>query len=265
MPHRPSLIRLLSLDFDGTILDYPDDGPVLHPVIVDLLNALNLRGVAWVANSGRSLAEQKMIVEASTHMGLSHLPQAFLCHETLIYECSGPAVRSSEPWNTDMNVILLELHVRVRRALEPRLDEIRERFTKEIFIADLYSAFQFQDAEQSEAFAAVLRSWLREVPGAAITRNGPWVAVISDRAGKGNVLRAYAARAGYDFDEILAVGDHYNDITMLNGTAAAHVGCPADAIDEVKDAVMVAGGYVAEGEGPVGTAEVIRRYIFQPA
>jgi len=262
MPNSPGQIRLLSLDFDGTILDYVDDGPVLHAAIIGILNDLRFRGIAWLANSGRSLDEVKQIVGRSTHHGLIHLPQALLCLESMIYECLGPIVRPMQSWNDRMVEILRELHQRVQVALEPRLDEIRARFTSEIYMAELYAAFNLPEAEKMpEELCNQLRNWLRDVEGIMLTRNGRWVAVHSAHAGKGNVLRAYSARAGFDFDEILAVGDDFNDLTMLDGTAAGFVGCPADAIDEVKMAVRMAGGHVAENPGPPGTAEVIRRFI----
>lgn len=262
MSHQPCPIRLVSLDFDGTILDYPESGPVLHPCIIEILNELSLRGIAWVANSGRSLEEMKRIVEASARAGLQHLPQAFLCLECLIFECMGTIFRSVEPWNSEMVETLRELHKRVRAALGPHVDEIRDRFTSEIYMEELYVAFKLDEPEvKPVALFEALRGWLRGVEGAALTRNGSWVAVHSARAGKGSVLRAYAARTGFEYDEILAVGDHYNDLTMLDGTAAGHVGCPADAIDEVKEAVMAVGGHVAQSEGPPGTAEVIRRFV----
>lgn len=261
MAHTPSRIRLLSLDFDGTILDYTEEGPVLHPAVTGILNELAHRGIAWVANSGRSLDELKAIVGASTHRGLTHLPQAFLCLESLIFECRGPMVRPLQSWNDRMIGILRELHTRVRVVLEPRLPEIRARFTDEIYLEELYAAFSLREEERMpEELCGQLRVWLDGVEGATLTRNGRWVAVHSAHAGKGNILRAYAARAGFDLDEILAVGDHFNDLSMLDGTAAAFVGCPADAIEEVKAAVRTAGGHVAASGGPPGTAEVIRKF-----
>lgn len=258
----PGQIRLLSLDFDGTILDYIEEGPVLHAEVTAVLNDLRYRGTAWVANSGRSLEELREIVGHSTYHGLEHLPQAFLCLESMMYECLGPVIRPVQRWNDRMVEILRELHQRVQAALTPRLDEIRARFTNEIYIAELYAAFSLpEEGRMPEAFSAQLMAWLRGVEGATITRNGRWVAVHSAYAGKGNVLHAYSAHAGFDREEILAIGDHFNDLTMLDGDAAAFVGCPADAVDEVKEAVRHAGGHVAERPGPPGTAEVIRRFV----
>jgi hypothetical protein len=48
---------------------------------------------------------------------------------------------------------------------------------------------------------------------------------------------------------------------MLNGTAARHVACPANAMAEVVDTVTAAGGYVARAAGPEGTVEAVGFFL----
>ena len=59
---------------------------------------------------------------------------------------------------------------------------------------------------------------------------------------------------------IFAVGDHQNDLPMLDGTHARHVACPGNAIDPVKRAVRAAGGYVAREPYSAGVIEALRFY-----
>ena len=59
---------------------------------------------------------------------------------------------------------------------------------------------------------------------------------------------------------IFAAGDHHNDISMLDGKVAAMPACPANAINEVKDAVRNAGGYVAKNEHGAGVYEALRYF-----
>jgi hydroxymethylpyrimidine pyrophosphatase-like HAD family hydrolase len=61
-------------------------------------------------------------------------------------------------------------------------------------------------------------------------------------------------------ENIFAAGDHHNDISMLDGKVAAMPSCPANAIDEVKDAVRTAGGYVAQHEHGAGVHEALRHF-----
>ena len=73
------------------------------------------------------------------------------------------------------------------------------------------------------------------------------------------VLRETAKQLGVERGGILAVGDNYNDLDMLDPEIAAHLGCPADAVPEVVDAVRAAGGIVGRQPGSAGAVEVIRQ------
>jgi hydroxymethylpyrimidine pyrophosphatase-like HAD family hydrolase len=62
-------------------------------------------------------------------------------------------------------------------------------------------------------------------------------------------------------ENIFTAGDHHNDISMLDGTVAAMPSCPANAIDEVKNTVRAAGGYVAGKEHGAGVYEALRYFL----
>jgi hydroxymethylpyrimidine pyrophosphatase-like HAD family hydrolase len=61
-------------------------------------------------------------------------------------------------------------------------------------------------------------------------------------------------------EEIFAAGDHHNDVSMLDGRFAAMPACPANAIDQVKDAVRLAGGYVAARGYGAGVHEALMHF-----
>src|SRR6202022_4134846 len=69
---------------------------------------------------------------------------------------------------------------------------------------------------------------------------------------KGAVLAELARLIDIPRGNIFAAGDHHNDISMLDGKVAAMPACPANAIDEVKDAVCSAGGYVPRRDPGAG-------------
>ena len=60
---------------------------------------------------------------------------------------------------------------------------------------------------------------------------------------------------------IFAAGDHHNDISMLDGSFAAMPGCPANAIDAVKDAVQRAGGFVAKKDFGAGVHQALEHFL----
>jgi hydroxymethylpyrimidine pyrophosphatase-like HAD family hydrolase len=61
-------------------------------------------------------------------------------------------------------------------------------------------------------------------------------------------------------NNILAIGDHYNDLSMLDGHVASMVACPSNALSEVKAIVQKAKGRISQYEAGEGTAEAIHFY-----
>ena len=61
-------------------------------------------------------------------------------------------------------------------------------------------------------------------------------------------------------DSVFAAGDHFNDISMLDGSYAKMIACPANAIDPVKELVRCSQGYIAERCWADGIAEAVEFY-----
>ncbi len=255
-------IRLVCLDFDGTIMAYEEETSFFHPVAVELLNRLEGVGIGWCTNSGRSLDDQRQIIERSRARGLRHLPEAVICGEAFVFERRDGGYEPCEPWNSFTSSLLRSFHARVQKAVDPFVPDWAERFTPEVRAGADYTVFLVEGVEDRAArLMAELQDAVREVPRAMVTRNGGWLVVLPEELGKGNALKAWLDRRGLSAGQALAVGDHLNDLNMLDGRAARHVGCPADAAPDVVRTVRASGGYVAGSAGPEGTAEVIRHFL----
>ena len=257
-------IRLLCLDLDGTVMVYDEPGPRIHAGVIELLNELEDRGVAWCINSGRDLPDLLGVLKTAQAGGLRHLPVGLLCAESLAYLHDGGTYRPLEPWNTRAMHDLIRMHARVRDRLRPHHEWIEKQFKpKGVYVGEHYTAYQVNDDEvEPRRLFSELEALLGGLPGLMLTRNGPWVAVLLKRLGKGNTLRAFAQKLDIEASAILAIGDQYNDLSMLDGSAAHHVGCPENAIPEVVDTVCKAGGRVAGKSGPEGTIEIVRHVLF---
>ncbi|HMP96106.1 MAG TPA: HAD hydrolase family protein [Kiritimatiellia bacterium] len=257
-------IRMISLDFDGTILSYDDPAGVFHPAIINVLNALPAHGVRWCANSGREFDDQLAVLERSRKRGLDHLPDALICSESMVYYRDGASYHPLQPWNNAAESYLRDCHRRVQDRLTDRLDYIVNTYQPVTsMIGDLYTAFLLRDhGSQPAKLFLELQRFLDGMEDIMLTRNGGWVAVMHRELGKGNALLEYARHARLTPEHLLAIGDHYNDLPMLTPRVARHLGCPGDAIPEVRQAVSKAGGRIAEASGPQGTAEVIQSLVF---
>jgi hydroxymethylpyrimidine pyrophosphatase-like HAD family hydrolase len=256
-------VHLISLDFDGTIMVYDEPPGFFHPEVIDALNALEARGVAWCTNSGRDRADQERVLAACYARGLRHRPVALLCSESVIFEQQGSAYHPAEPWNSNVHARLVTLQRQVQALLEPELEGMHRRHRGFVtYLGEHFTAFFVPDNDDAAArLHDELLERLAGVDECMLTRNGGWVAILTEGLGKGNTLAEYGRRRGLAADHILAVGDHFNDLNMLNGQAARHVGCPVNAIGAVKETVRQAGGHIATREGPLGTLDVMRRYV----
>jgi len=256
-------IRLISLDFDGTILVYDDPAGVFHPDVIELLNSLDTKGIRWCANSGRDFKDQISVLDRSCARGLKHMPDALICSESVVYVRDGAQYQSLEPWNAKAHEGLRDCHARVQQRLDSQLTYIQKTYLPiSTMIGDLFTAFFVHDKDDLPIkLFNDLKRFLDGLEGVMLTRNGGWVAVMHDELGKGQALKAYANFINLPNCHILAVGDQYNDLPMLILEVARHVGCPGDAIAEVRQAVNKAGGHVAKSHGPLGTIEVIKTLL----
>jgi hypothetical protein len=81
---------------------------------------------------------------------------------------------------------------------------------------------------------------------------------------KGSALGELCRLEGIGPEEVFAIGDHYNDLPMLDPRYAANLGCPANAIPDVKAAVRNAGGWIADarcGDGVAASLALARQYV----
>ena len=252
-------IQLVSLDLDGTALDGDADHDWLADEVVEILNQAGRRGVVWCSNSGRHFQNQLGLIQACRH--LTNLPVAVLAGERYIHWCK-PVPRGHEPFNSQMDERMRELHPKIVAAVEPFCAGWRQEFQFSTEIErDSVVGWKLAADSQVEAFYEQVSGAVASIDDAQVLRNGVWIIVTHVLAGKGVLLAELARCLDIPRENILAVGDQWNDLDMLDGRSAAHVACPADADPKVIDTVRAAGGYISGAAGFCGTAEILRRFL----
>ncbi len=76
----------------------------------------------------------------------------------------------------------------------------------------------------------------------------------------GKFLAKLSCALSLKTENILAISDHYNDLSMLDGQVVAMVACPSNAHHEVKSLVQKASGYISNYRAGEGTADEIQFY-----
>ncbi len=255
-------IRLLSTDFDGTLIGHAPDGPCAAE-LAEALTSLRESGAWWAINTGRQLW---FILEGLETAGLPHDPDFFLTSEREIFR---PAEDGGWVPLGGWNEAAERRHADLYDRAGPLLEQVRAFAARHEGIEMLYEHDRFAglwavDEATMDQAVACLRELSAGLPEFSWNRNDVWLRFAHREIHKGSTLAALAHHLGVPREEVLAVGDHFNDLPMLDGGSAAMVACPANAIPEVKQAVRHAGGYISPKAWGEGVADAIRHFSHLP-
>lgn len=242
---------------------YDEPPGYMHPAVLAGLNAAREQEIAWCTNSGRDMGSQLEVLELSMRKGLDHMPVAIMACESLMYLRSSGSYHPFEPWNSQVRRQLRDFHSRLQSVMAPHLPSLIAQYRPDhLYVNEEATAFCIPEKDDGPGrFHRELQLFVDRLPDGMISRNGGWVAALPAGLGKGKLLQTFMEDAGYSPENVLAVGDHLNDVCMLDGSSARHVGCPADSMPQVVGAVRRAGGFVARQGGPPGTVEVLRHFL----
>ncbi len=250
--------RLIATDFDGTLFAEFERPPV-PDALQEILAALQARGARWVINTGRDLSS---LMEALGRAGLRVLPDYLVLVERELYRHDGIRYVPIEDWNQRCAAVHAELFDRVRPAV-PRLTAwVRERFEATVY-EDPWSPFCLiaRHPEEAEVICGQLEAFCREVPGLTMVRNDVYARFSHAEFSKGTALAELTRRLGLTAMEVLAAGDHLNDLPMLRRSVARWLVCPANAVPAVREQVRREGGEVSPHPHGHALAAALSRWV----
>lgn len=251
-------IRLLSTDFDGTLIAYSSDGRCSR-AFRDVLIECRESGGLWAVNTGRGLAHALEGVEA---FAAPVRPDFLLTNEREVFRpLADGRWESYGEWNAHCHARHVELFSRS----DALFDELRGMEAEGGHIALIHehgrpAGLVTASEDVMERVAdSITRSPVRP-PVFGFQRNAIYLRFCHVDYHKGSALAELCRLEGIDREHVLAAGDNHNDLQMLDGTSAAMTACPANAIPQVKEAVRKSGGYVASRPFADGVAEAIRYF-----
>ncbi len=253
------MIKLLSTDFDGTLIAHDEQPPVL-PGLFDAFRALRACGVKWAVNTGRSLWHLDEGLKREFHFPIE--PDFAIVEERDIFlRASDGGWEPLGDWNgraardhTELFHLATPLLAEVLSFVE-RLDGASAIHDKGRFIGAVTRTNA--DMDKLCRFLDQLRARL---PMFSYQRNTIYVRFCHEGYSKGTALSELARHLGVHADNVFAAGDHHNDLAMLDGKFAKFVTCPSNSCEEVKLAVRTAGGYLARGIASAGVLEALEHF-----
>lgn len=248
-----SHLRLLSTDFDGTLISHFSDGRCVE-AFADVLVEHRKSGGLWAINTGRSLWHA---IEGVEKFRPPVQPDFLLTNEREIFHRTPDGRWVPEHgWNEtcyrrhgDLFAKATTLFDRIRdlAAGHPGISIAEEEGQPAGVITS--------DEQVMHEFVAFLEESCREVPDFSYQRNTIYLRFSHRDYHKGSALGELCRILQIPHSQVLAAGDHFNDIPMLDGRYAAHPCCPSNAIPEVRAIVSQAAGHLAGKPAAEGVAE----------
>ena len=255
------MIQLLSTDFDGTLVDHFAKPPVV-PALFALLETLRKEGALWAINTGRTLSH---IVEGLEEFRFPIQPDFVVTTEREVFRRCGKGWEDFGDWNRRCFDAHEELYAVSRGLLGRIVQYVESETTARVIFEDERPVGLVGSSD--EEMCRILEFIDRERsphPEFGYQQNTVYLRFCHSDYSKGSALGELARLTGITRGEICAIGDHYNDIPMLDGRYALLTGCPANAAGAVKEIVHKSGGHIAAGNCSAGVVEVIERFRVGP-
>ncbi len=255
----PAPIRLLSTDFDGTLVAHGAE-PVLDEGCMAAIEALQADGVLWAINTGRSVV---LLESGLADFDFPIHPDFILTSERDIFRPAANG-RKWEPFG-DWNERVAREHAELFHSAEAVLAEVVEFVTQKTKARLLYhtaglEGLVAESEEELERVTNVIDRARTKQPKFHYQRNTVYLRFCHSDYHKGAALAELSRLLEIPREHVFAAGDHHNDISMLDGRFAKYPACPANAIPEVKNAVRSAHGYVATKNHGSGVHEALLHF-----
>jgi len=253
-----AMIRLLSTDFDGTLIPANTRGPFCAS-LAQKFAELRHNGAVWAINTGRSLQHT---MDGIRHHQIAEQPDYVLTSERDVFESDGAGGwRPMGDWNTACEHAHTSLFEKCSHLLHELVDWVKLETQAYVeFNGSRLSGF-IASSEPELARIVTKMDCLREhEPQLHYQRNSIYLRLCHADYHKGAALGELQRLIGISREDTFAVGDNLNDLSMLDGTYAELTACPANSVDQVKVLVREAGGYVASGDDAKGVLEALEYF-----
>ncbi len=253
-------IRLLSTDFDGTLVAHAND-PVFDRDCMALIRDLQTSGSVWAINTGRSV---DLLESGLADFSFPIRPDYILTSERDIFR---PATNGGkwEPYG-DWNDRSARAHSDLFTTASSLLRDVADFVTRQTKARMLYEGSSeptgliAASEEEMSRIASFIDEKRAHHPGFHYQRNTVYLRFCHEDYHKGAALEELSRLLEIPRERIFAAGDQHNDLSMLDGRYAAMPACPFNAIEEVKETVRRADGYVAGKECGAGIREALLHF-----
>jgi hydroxymethylpyrimidine pyrophosphatase-like HAD family hydrolase len=228
---------------------------------MELIRELQVTGAIWAINTGRSV---DLLESGLTDFSFPCRPDFILTSERDVFRPgqNGEDWEAFGDWNERCARDHAELFSSSRSVMAEVIDFVNQKTkARVIYEPDGPAGLIAASEEEMQRVTEFIEKARAKQPKFNYQRNTVFLRFCHADYHKGAALAELSRLLEIPRENIFAAGDHHNDISMLDGKVAAMASCPANAIPEVKDAVLLAGGYAAKKEYGAGVYEALRYFL----
>lgn len=257
----PAIIRLLVTDLDGTLIGSANEFPLYQTFGATLERLRQKQGTLWAACTGRPLRSFKEFMRPMRQMDI--LPDYVIVRHAYIFELTRFGYLPHMAWNLRTLLEIRSDRHQTREALHRWHEMIRAGALGVRTVRRRRDRLSlYFDTEASAATAAdMLRKELAPFRHLQVFQTSVEVDVRPVPFTKGMAVQQLARRLTVPHEQILAIGNGHNDISMLNGNVALLTACPANSEPQVMETVHHARGHIARGRSLAGVIEILDAYM----
>ncbi len=250
-------LRLLATDFDGTLLGEPKDGRETYAFFRQQLRHFRYRyGMKWAVVTGRHIATIPAVVGELLIHGL--VPDFLVMEDACIYRRAGGRYWPFWWWNLGLNLRRKRQVRRHRTHILALAKTTMERFPGAENLTGkrmLDFWFRFPNEAQAREVEQELQGEFKGNVDFFIFRWDCEVCLAPTAGTKADALTKLEKTLGIRPEEVAAIGDGQNDVSMLDRRYCGYPGCVDNASGPVKEVVIGTGGYVANLSVMMGVVE----------
>lgn len=254
-------IRLIVTDLDGTLIGKANEFPI-YTAFREKINELRKKNnTMWAVCTGRSFRSFQAFFAPMRMMSI--VPDFIIVNHAHIYSLIHLKYIPYLFWDLQINFLIRANQWNDRKIINDCYKNIRRSFLGVKIIRKrkdrLWLAFS---SEKSASIAAdLMREKIKDCERLKVFEYIREVDLMSIPFAKGLAVMELARHLAVEPENILAIGNGYNDISMFDSNIAKLAGCPSNSEAEVMAAVNKAGGHIAGKQLLAGVMEILDAHL----
>lgn len=254
-------IKVIATDLDGTLIGNMADISSYPILAAQLRDLREKNGTIWVVSTGRTIKSFRKLFAPLRLMGLC--PDFVITEHAYIHSLGHVFWLPHFLWNWHIRWRIF-IHNLETKSLIRDCIETLQAVTWRVQVkrqTDMESWLTFPSTDDAQSAMNLLREKLKDKKHLILFQNGLQLEIKAVPFTKGLALSELIRYVGETTAGTLAIGDGYNDISMLHPDVAAMIACPANAAPDVMLTVHQHGGHVAQGTSLRGVVETIDAFL----